>query len=278
MSRILKRPMFRTGGTPNEGIMHGLVDRKGYNQAGIVARAKELTPGFEELYREFTPKTRFPMGEIGLNLISGQYAGDGLLQNIAGSAKDPYTRFTQTDDTREASIRRGAADLGLSTAMKEFDKLTKDERLEVEKVAKLAFESGEFPSYEAALSEFLKAKIYSKSGYYRPDVQERIAKEKREADIAKITENYEESATNQFGDNPIIAKRKATFFVDYDRIKDANPEIQFDEMNPFYDVEDKQSSYNEGFVYYNPANGQYYRYNGIVDGKPNWDPVEINLS
>ena len=23
--------MFRTGGTPNEGIMHGLVDRKNYN-------------------------------------------------------------------------------------------------------------------------------------------------------------------------------------------------------------------------------------------------------
>ena len=30
MSRILKRPMFRTGGTPNEGIMHGLVNRQGY--------------------------------------------------------------------------------------------------------------------------------------------------------------------------------------------------------------------------------------------------------
>ena len=31
MSRILKRPMFRTGGSTNSGIMHGLVDRKGYS-------------------------------------------------------------------------------------------------------------------------------------------------------------------------------------------------------------------------------------------------------
>ena len=30
MSRILKRPMFRKGGSVNEGIMHGIVDRKGY--------------------------------------------------------------------------------------------------------------------------------------------------------------------------------------------------------------------------------------------------------
>ena len=272
MSRILKRPMFKTGGTPNEGIMHGLVNRKGYDQAGIVTRAKELTPGFEELYREFTPKTRFPMGEIGLNLISGQYAGDGLLQNIAGSAKDPYTRFTQTDDAREASIRRGAADLGLSTAMKEFDKLTKDERLEVEKVARLAFESGEFPSYEAALSEFLKAKIYSKSGYYRPDVQERLTKEQREGNIADRAKEYR---TGDFPDSSAIANAKATFDVDRANIVANNPDLQFDSVDPFIDPAGKRSEYEEGFVYFNPANGKYYLYTG--DEEKPFDPVEINL-
>ena len=30
MSRILKRPMFRKGGSSNKGIMTGLVDRKQY--------------------------------------------------------------------------------------------------------------------------------------------------------------------------------------------------------------------------------------------------------
>jgi hypothetical protein len=30
MSRILKRPMFRRGGSTNTGIMSGLVDRKNY--------------------------------------------------------------------------------------------------------------------------------------------------------------------------------------------------------------------------------------------------------
>ena len=90
MSRILKRPMFKTGGSTNEGIMHGLVDRRGYDQAGIVSRAKQLTPQFEELYREFTPKTRFPLGSIGLNLASGEFAGAGNVQNIVRSLKGPY--------------------------------------------------------------------------------------------------------------------------------------------------------------------------------------------
>ena len=35
MSRILKRPMFRRGGSSNEGIMTGLVDRKKYNLGSL---------------------------------------------------------------------------------------------------------------------------------------------------------------------------------------------------------------------------------------------------
>jgi len=286
MSRILKRPMFRKGGSTNEGIMTGLVDRKGYYNGDVVGRAKELAPGFAEMYREMAPAPRdTSLSEMlisgGLNLVSGRGAGSGLMSNIAESYKEPSQRFFQSSRAAkdyERQIDLKAADLGISTAMKEFEQLTKDERLELQKLAELAWKRGEFDTYEEAEREFLKAKRYSKSGYYRPEVQERLAKEQREDDIAKKAENYEESDKNPFGDNPIIAKRKATFFVDYDRIKDANPKIQFDEMNPFIDVEDKQTSYTEGVVYYNPADGQYYLYNGIVDGKLNWDPVEINLS
>ena len=41
MSRILKRPMFRKGGTPNQGIMTGLVDRKGYANGTYKEKALE---------------------------------------------------------------------------------------------------------------------------------------------------------------------------------------------------------------------------------------------
>tara|TARA_R100001129_G_scaffold182415_1_gene163000 strand:+ start:3255 stop:4340 length:1086 start_codon:yes stop_codon:yes gene_type:complete len=34
--RTLKRPMFRKGGSVNEGIMHGLEDRKGYDKGGRI--------------------------------------------------------------------------------------------------------------------------------------------------------------------------------------------------------------------------------------------------
>ena len=41
MSRILKRPMFRSGGSTNEGIMHGLVDRKGYKHGSEAERYRD---------------------------------------------------------------------------------------------------------------------------------------------------------------------------------------------------------------------------------------------
>ena len=40
MARILNRPLFRKGGSTTEGIMHGLVDRKGYANG---------TPGIEDV-------------------------------------------------------------------------------------------------------------------------------------------------------------------------------------------------------------------------------------
>ena len=87
--------MFRTGGSTNEGIMHGLVDRKGYR---LGDRVEEITAAMDK-YAPI-PKSRFPLGQIGLNLASGQYAGDGLLSNIAGSAMDPYREWTKADDAR----------------------------------------------------------------------------------------------------------------------------------------------------------------------------------
>jgi len=118
MPRILKRPMFRSGGSTNEGIMTGLVDRKGYAEG----------PTKQEIYgKEFydivskiqPPKPRFNMGQMGLNLVSGKYAGDGFLSNVAGSAQDPYAAFTKADDARgniDYQTKMLATKMGISRA------------------------------------------------------------------------------------------------------------------------------------------------------------------
>ena len=107
------------GGTPNEGIMHGLVDRKGFNEGTPSKTAEQWSDYYHGILSKYKPPApRLPYGQIGLNLISGQYAGDdGFLANVARSAKDPYAQFTAADDARrnlDYETRMAATKMGIS--------------------------------------------------------------------------------------------------------------------------------------------------------------------
>ena len=122
MSRILKRPMFKTGGSTNEGIMHGLVDRRRYLDGAFGTTAKQTAGDVYDFMKEMVPgpQARFPLGQIGLNLVSGEYAGDGFLSNVARSVKGPYSEWTKADDARadyDRQLRMAAAQTGIKHAM-----------------------------------------------------------------------------------------------------------------------------------------------------------------
>ena len=136
MSRALKRPMFRRGGQVNDGIMTGLTDRIKKASGDIAGRARELTPELASLLEEFTPQTKLPLGQLGFNLASGKFAGDGALQNLIRSAEGPYAQFTKADDARERAIKSGAVKLGISQAMSEA-KPDRTSVLAAEKKAKI---------------------------------------------------------------------------------------------------------------------------------------------
>ena len=116
MSRTLKRPMFRRGGPANDGIMSGIEDREqlanGTRDPKVIGQsARDYIEQFEPLLREFTPKTRLPLGQVGFALASGV---DPLQALGAG-----YSQFVKADDAREAAIRRSAASMGLGQALKD---------------------------------------------------------------------------------------------------------------------------------------------------------------
>ena len=108
--------MFRRGGSPNQGIMTGLVDRKGYNIGGIDRERLEAdTRTITDLLDEYAPisKTRLPIGQFGLNLASGMPITEAL--------RDPYKQFTTTDDARRALLakrKQGAVSTALAGQLK----------------------------------------------------------------------------------------------------------------------------------------------------------------
>ena len=117
MSRILKRPMFRKGGSTNEGIMTGLVDRKGYANGSYKERALEAL-------RTDAPRDT-SMYEMliggGLNLVGGGGAGEGLMANIARSYKGPSEDFFKAQQARreyDRKLEQTAGQIGLEQEFK----------------------------------------------------------------------------------------------------------------------------------------------------------------
>ncbi len=117
--------MFRRGGTVNDGIMTGLTDRKQYANGMMVddERLGKDTQSILDAMAKYAPipKTRLPLGQFGLNLASGKFAGDGKLQNLIGSAQGPYSQFVKADDARNMALakrKQGAISTALGMQLK----------------------------------------------------------------------------------------------------------------------------------------------------------------
>ena len=117
MSRILKRPMFRKGGSANEGIMTGLVDRKGFSDGTYKERALEALR--TDAPRDTSAYEMLVGG--GLNLVSGAGAGEGLMANIARSYKEPSEIYFQAQRARkdyDRKVQQAAGQMGLEQEFK----------------------------------------------------------------------------------------------------------------------------------------------------------------
>ena len=115
MNRILKRPMFRMGGSSNEGITSGLSSpRQNYFDAGRVLPTREEFEQAKSMYPQFeVPKgqalSRF-LRTPGLNLLSTPPQG-GLLATVATAAREPTEQLFKDIDTQRATQFATDADL-----------------------------------------------------------------------------------------------------------------------------------------------------------------------
>jgi hypothetical protein len=231
--------MFRKGGSANEGIMHGLVDRKGYANG---------TPGMEDvrsymnLIKGFAGPAPDPVPELlvtgGLNVLSGQHAGGGTLANIAGSFKKPTETFF--------AAKRAERAQDTALAMQAYENLSKDEKIMMEKRAQLLVDQG----LAKNLAEALRMELYRKT------------EDPGMARTRRIEERTGEYTKGTFPDSHAIATAKATFDIDRPTITANNPDLDFDPIDPFIDVEGKRTSYRAGAIYFNPADGTYMRFDG----------------
>ena len=120
--RVLRRPMFR-GSVPqkNEGIMDGLVDRKGYQTGSENPYIKEAMEAFSTIQQPQDTDLASLAVSGGLNLMSGRGAGSGTLANIARSYEEPFKTFTASQAARRSfpnQLKMAAVKSGLEQKFK----------------------------------------------------------------------------------------------------------------------------------------------------------------
>jgi hypothetical protein len=107
MNRIMKRPMFRKGGSAGEGITSGLAPRQGYQDGESVQPFDLRNANMDQIDAEVKRRSLKlpPMApdnslrdfkiDFGLDLIS-RSPGGNIFQTAGAAAKDPFARFKES--------------------------------------------------------------------------------------------------------------------------------------------------------------------------------------
>ena len=108
--------MFRRGGPANDGIMSGIVDREKKADGDLGTRTEEIIKAMQQ-YAPI-PKTRLPLGEVGIALASGADPIEALGLG--------YRKFTKADDARQAALaKRRAGAVGIAIQAREAERLAR---------------------------------------------------------------------------------------------------------------------------------------------------------
>ena len=133
MNRIMRRPMFRKGGSAGEGITSGLAPRQGYQGTGNAADQSvqpfDLRNANMEQLRAEAQKQSFqapPMApdnslrdfkiDFGLDLVS-RTPGGNIFQTAGAAAKEPFSNFR----TSRAAYNKGINDRAINKYNSESD-------------------------------------------------------------------------------------------------------------------------------------------------------------
>ena len=161
LMRVLRRPMFRIGGSAGEGITSGLVPRQGYNTAGIVEKLKAQKSIIDALAPR-TPRKDTRMSDLmidfGLNLAGATPSGS-IFSTAAKSAQQPFQRYKQAGQIEDAyRAKEAEGDRALIASM--IKGMDEDKLSALMKDANAAVESGMFKTKNEAIKALLQKKIY----------------------------------------------------------------------------------------------------------------------
>ena len=251
MNRILKRPMFRIGGSAGTGITSGLDKPRAQYANGTTLEQLQKATGAVPNNRNLS---QF-LTTFGLDLLSRPPSG-GFFSTVAQAAQQPtQTLFDnlnrERDFQRQLALTATQSDIEFGREKELAEIELKNKKEANEKKARVMADNPQsnfFGDYQGALAELEKRDLY---GVLPAPAEER----------GKLIEDYVMKGLNEPGmglaDEPVI-RRQATFLADKGKIERDNEGIKFG-VRPFVEA---GNTYEAGKVYYNAELDKFVIYNG----------------
>jgi len=277
---ILKRPMFRRGGSSGEGITSGLAPRQNFDN-GKLAQVQDQLRILDVLAPAPKPRGSRAFNDFlinwGLNLGSTPPQG-GLLSTAAATAKGPFGQFQQQKMYEGASSDKAASERR-STIASLLKGISDEDKNKLWEEAKFWFKKGAtnpltqqpFKSPEEALDSLIQKSLMSKEKVLTPEGEWNTTYEdamdywKSEAKQGKISLGEAEIlATHQADKKHKLPK---DLVLEMDPALDYIDSISVDRKDGVLTINSigENFRYREGKIYLNLEDQQYYKLN--VDGK-----------
>jgi hypothetical protein len=269
---ILKRPMFRRGGSSGEGITSGLAPRQNFDR-GKLAQVQDQLRMLDVLAPAPKPRGSRAFNDFlinwGLNLGSTPPQG-GLLSTAAATAKGPFGQFQQ-QKMYEGTSSDAAASERRSTVASLLKGLNDEQLSALMKKVRAGVEAGYYPNEKEGIIRQLQKEEYG--------VREEPG-EAMEATKQKIWDTHRDSL--EFKTRPvaanILAEHEAKLIHD-DYSEELRPQFDLDQsyIDPMHagNIEEDGSiklnnigknardsgavSYRPGKLYFNISDKSFYR-------------------
>jgi len=195
---ILKRPMFRRGGSSGEGITSGLAPRQNFNR-GKLAQVQDELRLLDVLAPAPKPRGSRAFNDFlinwGLNLGSTPPKG-GLLSTAAETAKGPFGQFQQQKMYEGASLDKAASERR-STVASLLEGISDEDKQKM-------WEKAKFMAAKGATNPFTQQPFKDVDEAYNVLVQKDLmSKESLKTDEALFLETKDDFRKTHLADNTL---------------------------------------------------------------------------
>ena len=267
MNRVLRRPMFRTGGS-TEGLTSGLAPRQKY---GFGEDVKQVTQQ-RDLINALAPRKDTGLRDFLINFgldIASRPPQGSIFSTAAAAAKGPFEQYQakkfhaeQADRDLVTQLVKGLSDDQLSALMKDVE---------------AGMKSGLFKTEAEGINWLLKKKIFGvqkEEGEIKQDIVQTRAGIllEQDEDLGYDSAISIAEAAQRIFDGEVEGVTKED--IDTDQLFIESGTLLYmgeDEDTGIYtmtvdattgDQKDFEDTYQDGMVYYNYRNGRFYRRSG----------------